>query len=158
MKYLIKIFFLCLLILNPACDAKDNSETIAVGIVGYNYTDRPIASFSVNGSGGGNIYLSSATSGGGGTVCCVSVRRNTPLPVVMEIKWTWDRVENDSGKVIKPEESRSVKAELKGPIPEKPIQFEVHIYPDGHVELAVSDKFFAPRLKLKSSENGLRRE
>jgi hypothetical protein len=155
-----KIFrplLIMLLLLSTGCNAKDNAQ-IALGIVGYNYTDRPIASFSVNGSGGGNIYLSSLTSGGGGTVCCVSVRRNTPLPITMDVEWTWSRVEDDNGKVLRAGEARAVKAELKGPIPLTPTQFEVHFYPDGHVELAVSDKYSPPRLKINSSKNGLRRE
>jgi Protein of unknown function (DUF3304) len=157
MSTLIRLFLLTFLLLGAGCNAKDNNA-IAIGIVGYNYTDRPIYSFSVNGNGGGNIYLSSLTSGGGGTVCCMSVRRNTPLPITMEVEWTWDRVEDENGKVLRAEEKRAVKAQLKGPIPENPTQFEVHIYPDGHAEVAVSDKYSPPRLKISSSKNGLRRE
>lgn len=135
------------LLLSAGCNAKDKTSG-ALGIVGYNYTDRPIAEFSVNGNGGGNIYLSSETSGGGGTVCCMSVSPGTKLPLTMEVKWTWDRVENEQGKVLQPEETRTALAVLTGPLPAKPTQFEVHFYPDGHVEVAVSDNYSPPRLKL----------
>jgi hypothetical protein len=148
MNRFIHLFLTALLMLSAGCDAKDNNA-IALGIVGYNYTDRAIASFSVNGSGGGNIYLSSPDGGGGKTVCCVSVRATTQLPITMEIKWTWDRVEDDGGKVLRQEESRTTKAVLKGPIPANPTQFEVHFYPDGHVELAISNIYSPPRLKLE---------
>jgi hypothetical protein len=157
MKYLIKIIFLCLLILNSACDAKGNNEPVALSIEGFNYTDRPISSFSINGTGGGNIMLSTPTNGGGKTVCCISIRPNTQLPITMNIEWTWDRVEDDTGKVLKAEEKRNFIAELKGPIPANPIQFEVHIYQDGHAEIAVSNTYSQPRMKL-TRKSPLRRE
>jgi hypothetical protein len=156
MTHLTRPLFLFLLLLGAGCDAKNNASG-ALGIVGYNYTDRPIAEFSVNGNGGGNIYLSSPDSSGGGTVCCMSVSPGTKLPLTMEVKWTWDRVENEERKVLRPEESRTATAVLTGPLPVKPIQFEVHFYPDGHVEVAVSDKYSKPRVILQSNEPGTKR-
>jgi hypothetical protein len=147
MKYFVQIVALSFMLLGAGCDAKNASG--ALGIVGYNYTDRAIAEFSVNGNGGGNIYLSSPDSGGGKTVCCMSVSPGTKLPLTMEVQWTWDRVENEKRKVLRPEESRTATAVLTGPLPTKPTQFEVHFYPDGHVEVAVSDNYSPPRLKLE---------
>jgi hypothetical protein len=46
----------------------------ALAIVGYNYTERYIDSFHVNGQGGGNLYVSGPTAGGGSSACCVSWR------------------------------------------------------------------------------------
>jgi Protein of unknown function (DUF3304) len=152
MPQFIRLLFLSLLLFSAGCGAKDSGSS-ALGIVGYNYTDRAIASFSVNGNGGGNIYLSTPTNGGGKTVCCMSVRPGTTLPLKMEVEWTWDRVEDDNGKVLRPEESRKATAVLDGPLPAKPTQFEVHFYPDGHVEVAVSDKYSPPRLKLEQKDN-----
>ncbi len=140
----IRVFLVALALLCTGCNAKDNNDVIALTIESYNYTDRPIYTFSVNGNGGGNVFLSTPTNGGGKSVCCVSIRRNTLLPITMEVEWSWSRVEDDNGKILRPAESRKVKAELKGPIPKNPVQFEVHFYPDGHVELAVSDTFSPP--------------
>lgn len=39
---------------------------VSLTIEGYNYTDDYIDQFTVNGQGGGNLYLSTPTSGGGG--------------------------------------------------------------------------------------------
>lgn len=47
------------------------SDVTSLGIVGYNYTNRAINTFTIDGAGGGNLYVSSPASGGGGTTCCV---------------------------------------------------------------------------------------
>ncbi len=44
-------------------------------VVGFNYTDRSIAFFTIDGFGAGGVNAHES-SGGGGTVCCMSVPRN----------------------------------------------------------------------------------
>ena len=68
-----------------------------LGIIGYNYTDRAIDRFSVNGQSGGDIGVSSPTSGGGGTVCCVLFPKTHKWPVQVLVRWqsggcrVWDK-------------------------------------------------------------------
>jgi hypothetical protein len=57
-------------------------------IQGYNYTDDYIDSFTVDGQGGGNLYVSGPTSGGGGSVCCASFARGTSMPIRLKVRWT----------------------------------------------------------------------
>jgi len=79
-------------------------------IVGYNYTDTYIGSFTVNGAGGGNIEVSSKTSGGGGGVCCAAIPAGAALPITIDIAWKRD------GRVPWCRQS----AVLDGPVPADP--------------------------------------
>jgi Protein of unknown function (DUF3304) len=105
----------------------------------YNYTDTYIDSYSVNGAGGGNVEVSVDSAGGSGGACCAPVRADMPLPTTVEIKWKRD------GDV--PYCRQTVL--LDGPIPAKPNNFEVHFYPDGTIQVAITDSPSEARLKLE---------
>jgi hypothetical protein len=151
----------------PACSQQGASqaarpapgEPIGLTINGYNYTDRYIDSFTVNGQGGGNLYLSTPTSGGGGGVCCVSWTPGGQLPKKVIVRWVgaycmYD-VRTSAGEVFPTRQSlwRQAIAELNGPIPVNPRTFEVHIYKDAHVEVAITEFESPPRLLLQRDEN-----
>lgn len=129
------------------------AKPIGLAIMGYNYTNRFIASFTVTsedgaGAWGGNVYLSSPTSGGGGGTCCVMLNPNTRHAVNMRIDWTLDEVDDASGHAIAPEIRKRAWVTIKPPFPADPHNFEVHFYPDGHVEAAVTHWLSAPRISL----------
>ena len=65
-------------------------ESHTLTILGYNYTNRYIDQFSVNGAGGGNMSVSTPTSSGGGGTCCAVWVDGTPLPVTMHVRWVAD--------------------------------------------------------------------
>ena len=67
--------------------AHNGAATLA--LVGYNYTDRYIDSFSVDGKGGGNINVSSENGGGGGIVCCVLYQPSSE-PKTVTVRWQFD--------------------------------------------------------------------
>ncbi|QIE24158.1 hypothetical protein SBC1_20510 [Caballeronia sp. SBC1] len=123
-----------------------------LGIMGYNYTDRAIADFAVNGAAGSNVELSTPTGGGGKMSCCVVLARNTKAPFWIDVEYQMDALESypprkliePAGKYIK------AKVQVKGPIPSDPSYLEVHFFPDQHIEVAISgqDGPSAPRLKL----------
>jgi len=129
-------------------------ESHALAIAGYNYTNRYIDSFEVNGQGGGNLDVSTPTSAGGG-VCCVVWRDGTKLPKKVRIRWvsggcTFLSPPNKFGErypTVRHSYSE-IDAVLHGPIPAEPGYFEVHFYPDGHVEVAITELPSEPRLKL----------
>ena len=138
-----------------ACQEGPKAEPKMLGITGYNYTDRYIDRFSVNGQGGGNVLLSDDADGGGKTACCIVWRPGTALPVTMRVEWTYG-MEGDlqTGEVFRQSETHSVEAELKGPIPEKPTVFAVHFYPDNTVQVEVAEDYPEPRIKRVGSVRG----
>ncbi|MGO4812243.1 DUF3304 domain-containing protein [Cupriavidus sp. 2MCAB6] len=72
-----------------ACTA--TSHAIAMDLVGYNYTDRYVAAYSVNGYPGANIY---PHEGGGKFVCCISVPAEWQPGMTVTVKWSGKRNTN----------------------------------------------------------------
>ncbi|ALP67222.1 DUF3304 domain-containing protein [Paraburkholderia caribensis] len=129
-------------------------EPYELELVGYDYTNRALLDFAVNGISGGNIFLSTKTSGGGKYACCVRLDRSTKTPFMVDVEYMREAlVAYPSDKIVEPADKDHLKArvEVKGPIPEKPAYLEVHFYPDGHIEGAISgdDGPSPPRLKLE---------
>ena len=153
-KTLIKIGTLAVLgALAVASLAGCAKEPDALAIVGYNYTDRAIADFSVNGAGGGSLELSMPTGGGGGIVCCVALSRHTKTPFWVDVEYRKDALESyPPRKVVEPAGAYiKTKVQITGEIPSDPAYLEIHFYPDGHIEGAISGKDgpSPPRLKLE---------
>ena len=116
---------LCLFsLLLSACNSQD---TRSVTLVGYNYTERPIYTFSVNGGGGSNIFV-----GGGGAKmsCCTEITVGQPV----EIKWLYDTTEKQYLAGLR-EEKRSTTVIVPPPTVPEAEYLEVHFFPDHHVEL-----------------------
>ena len=114
---------------------------------GYNYTDNYIDSFEVDGAGGGNLEVSIPTAGGGGHTCCMTLVSGLPLGTPFVIKWTRDRKRWCEQTV-----------QLTGPVPVEPRYFEVHFYPDGHIEVEATQRASEPRLKLDRASYARRHE
>ncbi len=132
------------------------SETLDLLIQGYNYTDQYIDSFTVNGHGGGNVFVSSPTSGGGGSVCCYTLYpAGKPT---LTIRWTASycsyTTTNRYGETYRWRrglwrEAQVPLTDVRGPV----TALEVHFYPDGHVEAAATPGYSPPRLKLPATAN-----
>ena len=114
------------LLLLGACNSQD---TRSVTVIGYNYTERPIYTFSVNGGGGSNIFV-----GGGGAKmsCCTEITVGQPV----EIKWLYDTTEKQYLAGLR-EENRSTTVIVPPPTVPEAEYLEVHFYPDHRVELAL---------------------
>ena len=134
-------------------------ETQALLIQGYNYTDDVIDSFTVNGQGGGRLYVSGPNSGGGGSVCCVSYRPGTPLPIKLKVRWMGGYcMEFETSKYGRTNsyrkglwrEADAFAVDLSNG---KPRALEVHIFPNGHVEAAITEGDSDPRLILSRTTN-----
>lgn len=129
-------------------------RAVSLALVGYNYTNRYIDSFSVDGRGGGNLYISSVQSGGGGTVCCV---KYWPGEKTYKVKVRWQ-----SGACyyhMRASDSHAMYRRLHPFFKEKDVEvidragnrpeyMEVHFYPDGLVQVAVTANPSMPRLAL----------
>lgn len=111
-----------------------------LAIVGYNYTDLYIDSFSVGSSGGGNLFVSSPTSGGGSSSCCLILYPGVTLPRPVTIEW----MRSLDGKR---QRWCQQTVQLTGPIPENPTAFGVHFMPDGEIQVEVTQGY--PKLKLR---------
>jgi hypothetical protein len=136
-------------------------QTVMLSLVGYNYTDHYIDNYDVNGVWGGNLFISNATSGGSKYTCCVRWIVGRTLPVKVHIRWESSEclfTENVEGEDFKSAKSFYSEADvwLKGPIPADPQYFETHFYPDGHIEVAVTNSISPPRLIRPALKNGLR--
>jgi hypothetical protein len=129
----------------------------SLSLVGYNYTSRYIDTFSVNGQGGGNLYVSGPTSGGGGSICCISYVQGRPAGEVT-VRW------QSSGCMFRVPGQLSdgrthtshnffseIRVKVDPRIPARPQNFEVHFYPDGHIEAAITDTYSSPRLVYSES-------
>ena len=121
----------------PASPSLAEPRNYNLTIHGYNYTDTGIGSFEVNGAGGGNLEVSTPTSSGGGSTCCATVYGAIYKTDPFTIKWSRDGKTWCETKVL-----------LNPSIPTEPQNFEVHFYRDGHIELAATDDYSEPRLKL----------
>ena len=122
-------------------------KSYSVTAYGYNYTDTYIDSFEVNGSGGGNLAVSTFTAGGGGHTCCAVVTTGLPIGYKFKVKWTRDR-----------ERWCEQEVPLTKAIPPEPRYLEVHFYPDGKVEIEATQNASPPRLKLERFSRGERNE
>jgi hypothetical protein len=138
--------FLAELSVLVACN-KPKTEAVSLEINGFNYTDLYIDSFEVNGQGGGNLFVSSLTSGGGKGTCCVSFTPGTNLPVQLTIKWTRDQKRWCEKEAL-----------LKGPVPANPRHLGVHFFPDGHIEVEITEDYPELKLRLKDYDPGQRKE
>ena len=146
-------------------DARLVSDARPLLIQGYNYTDDYINSFTVDGQGGGNLYVSGPTSGGGGSVCCASFSPDTPLPIKLKVRWVgaycmWQEPNPYpfgqrfySKRLSLWKEAEALAVDLSQG---KPRALEVHIFPDGHVEAAITQGYSRPRLVLPDDHRGLR--
>jgi hypothetical protein len=129
---------------------------IELALVGYNYTNRYIDQFDVDGQGGGNIFVSGPGTAGSGNACCVSYRSGAKARKV-RIRWQADActftsyIDADGGKHERIHSYfKDVEVQIDPNIPDFPRYLEVHFYPDGHAEAAITEHESRARLRLSS--------
>lgn len=127
-----------------------------LSLAGYNYTNRYIASFSVNGQGGGNIFVSTPTSGGGGSACCVLYRPGNRVRK-MTVRWQSDACyyQERSTSSGKPQDAlhffyREAEVNVDSKVPLDPKILEIHFYPDGTIRAEITEEITLPRLQLSN--------
>lgn len=135
---------------------------INLTLTGYNYTNRYIDQFDVDGQGGGNIGVSGPRSGGNGSTCCVTYYSGGGSWKV-KVRWQTDACTYNE-RISEGERFydihsffREVEVQVDPNIPDDPHYFEVHIYPDGHAEAAITEHESMARLVLaKDREDNTR--
>ena len=122
------LVLLASLFLLGSCSAED---TRAVTVTGYNYTERPIYTFSVNGAGGSNLFAKEK-HGGGAFSCCTEITIGKPAV----IKWMYSYTKKQYEAGLREENHTSTVTVPPSEVPDADF-LEVHFYPDHHVELAL---------------------
>lgn len=137
--------------------APGDNKPVMLAITGYNYTNRHIASFTVDGTGGGNIFVSTPTSGGGGSVCCAL---HTPGDFERKIvvRWQSDACYYQTKSNISDEVFDNLhyfykeqEVVVDRAVPAEPEVLEIHFYPDGSIRAAITAGATLPRLKLDNA-------
>lgn len=151
-------------VLSSACSAKSEQTERAptkskysLAIIGYNYTDQYIDSYSVNGTGGGNIFVSGPTTGGGKLACCTSYFPKIKNQSV-HVRWQSGGCKYFAGLgadgkdiwLIHPE-FKEADASVIDVSTSEPQNMEIHIYPNNKVEAYVTSEFSRPRMKLEDN-------
>jgi hypothetical protein len=134
---------------------KIKEQYFLLGLIGYNYTDRHISDYSVNGAGGFDVMLSSPTSGGSGITCCVRLRRNSVVPSRVKVRWQYDGciyiMKNDlTGATDKVRHYyyKEAEVDVRRADSGAPEYIETHFYQDGSVQVLATDDISRPLLNL----------
>jgi hypothetical protein len=139
---------------HTALGASPPSDQHMLTIYGYNYTNRYIDSFEVDSQGGSNLDVSTPEAGGGKGTCCIVWADGTPLPQSVKVRWVasacLQKVTDSEGRTreVVAHSFKEEQVQLTTPVPANPGYFEVHFYPDGHTEVAITATPSEPRLKL----------
>ncbi|QNA90175.1 DUF3304 domain-containing protein [Massilia sp. Dwa41.01b] len=131
---------------------------ISLGLIGYNYTNREIESYTVDGAGGGYIRLSSPSSGGSGTACCVRILRNATVPMQVHIRWQAggcvylikDDYTDATDEVVHYFYKERL-VPLEDLASGGPEYLETHFYPSGEVKAMLTSAISRPKLQLLKS-------
>lgn len=137
-----------------------NNEYVTLDLLGYNYTDRHINDYDVDGQGGGIIQMSSPTSGGSGSVCCVRLAIGRSTPIIVRVRWQVD----GCTYLMRSERTGNTQriyhyfykeeyVEVPPPKGIKPSHLESHFYPDGSVRVMLTADMSLPRLSLNESRS-----
>lgn len=134
---------------------KQKEKYFLLGLVGYNYTDRHISSYTVNGADGGHAFLSSPTGGGSGISCCVKLSKKNAGPVKVKVRWQVDGciflIKDDrTGKADKVRHYyyKEKEVDLHSVDGGTPGYIETHFYPDGSVQVQSREHISSPRMQL----------
>lgn len=135
-----------------------NKEYVTLDLIGYNYTDRDINDYDVDGQGGGIIQLSSPTSGGSGIACCVRLAMGRSTPIIVRVRWQVDGCtylmrSEFTGSTQRLSHYFYKEDYVEVPLPEgvNPRHLESHFYPDGSVTVRLTKDISLPLLSLRES-------
>lgn len=125
-----------------------------LSIVGYNYTDREIDHYSIDGASGGAIRLSSPTSGGSGITCCLIVPSRVEK-LLVKVRWQFDGCKyvaknefTGSSATLRHLFYKEVDVPVSWAAGKVPAYAEVHFYPDGSVRVQMTEEISPPQLFL----------
>jgi len=132
--------------------------TMTLDMVGYNYTNHHIEDYEIDNRNGGIVRVSSPTSGGSGSVCCINLSPGESGAIFVQVRWQVDGcsyTEKDpitgNAEVLHHYLYKEKFVKVTQPAAGKPNYLETHFYPDGSVQVQITEKMSLPRFRL--SEN-----
>lgn len=138
-----------------ASQAQSSNNVLSLSLVGYNYTDRHISDYSVNGTGGANVFQSSPSSGGSGVTCCVTLFTAKSGAIRVKVRW---QVDGCTYVVSNPRTGatqelthffyKEKEVEVTSTTSGRPSYLETHFYPDGSAQVQLTENISRPRLAL----------
>lgn len=163
-KHFIALLFYCACAFSGlCCSSSMASEDYAMlGIVGFNYTNRHISDYTINGAGGGIVNLSSSTSGGSGITCCVRFPRRQIQSLEVKVRW-----QRDGCKYLQRSMFTSAVAEMRHFYYKEaniivalegihdPKFIETHFYQDGTVKIKLTESISSPVVVLDGNRPDL---
>lgn len=133
----------------------DGGNIRNLSLVGFNYTNRIIESYTVDYASGGDIRLSSLSSGGGGVACCFAYSLDSIDKMLVNVRWQADGclyllkspITNATASIrhLRYQE-KLVKVEKR--TTGTPEFLEIHIFQDGSVKVFLTSELSAPLLRL----------
>lgn len=147
-------FMIVVATVHGAEDVKQDNSKVFVSLMGFNYTNRFIDSYSVDDSGGGHVGMSSPTAGGSGTMCCAIIDKSTKEKILVKVRWQVDGctylVRNSSGELDKVRHKfhKEKFVYLEPTSLANPRYLETHFFPDGTIKLQITEDISLPKLKL----------
>lgn len=148
------IFFMTVFRVQEVRAQSEDKGYFVLGLIAYNYTDRLIEEYTVDGSGGGDVRLSSPTSGGSGVMCCARLSKDRKERILVTVRWQFDgcsyKTEIPGGKIWERRKFhyKEAKVYLKPSLSKESAYLETHFYADGSVKVKVTDEISLPELKL----------
>ncbi len=128
---------------------------MTLDMIAYNYTNHHIEDYEVNNRNGGIVRVSSPTSGGSGSVCCINLSPGESGAIFVQVRWQVDGcsyTEKDpitgSTEVLHHYLYKEKFVKVARPAAGKANHLETHFYPDGSVQVQITEEMSLPRLKL----------
>lgn len=136
---------------------KPTGKRFDLTLAGYNYTNRYIDEYSVDGHWGGNLSVSESGSAGGGSAGSVAYFDIGGKQTV-KVRWqsgacyftTKSTISNDTYKHIH-SFYKEAEVEVDGGKTSQPNYLEVHFYPDGTVKAIVTETTSRPAIIVGSA-------
>ncbi|EEF26258.1 conserved hypothetical protein [Ricinus communis] len=129
--------------------------TVALDLIGYNYTNHHIEDYEVNNRNGGIVRVSSPTSGGSGSICCIKLSPGESGAIFVQVRWQVDGcsyIEKDpitgNTEVLHHYLYKEAFVKVAPPAAGKPNHLETHFYPDGSVQVQITEEMSLPRVRL----------
>jgi hypothetical protein len=129
--------------------------TMALDLIGYNYTNHHIEDYYIDSQNGGIVRVSSPTSGGSGSVCCIELSARKSDVIIVRVRWQVDGCSYSEKDPITGNSEelhrylyKEEYVEVARPVGIKPNHLETHFYPDGSVRVQITEEISLPRLRL----------
>jgi hypothetical protein len=133
-------------------------SAMILDLIGYNYTNRHIEDYYVDNKNGGIVTVSSPTSGGSGSVCCINLSASEPSAIIVRVRWQVDGCsysEKDpiTGKteVLHQYLYKEEYVKVAPPVGIQPNHLETHFYPDGTVQVNITEEMSLPRFRFNEN-------